>query len=161
MPKVAFSIFFWLLLLMTTPSQAQDQFDPSQKLGDLIFLALDHGVDSIRQGGPLVPFAISDTQGQRNLDRFVAEPYEKAVAETKASIAKLPPQADLYAIAYDGFVTVGGKKYDAIIVHGAERGKGKAYLLAQRYIPAKNGKRLETVGNPAFIGREESLFRKP
>ena len=144
---------------MTTPSEAQSQFDSSQPLEDLIFLALDHGVDSIRQGGPLVPFAMSDTQGKRSLNRFVAEPYEKAVAETKASIAKLPPQANLYVIAYDGFITLGGKKYDAIIVHGAERGKGKAYLFAQRYIPAKDGTPFEAVGNPAFVAREDALFR--
>ena len=160
MPKAAFSILFLgALLLMTTPSEAQDQFDPSQPLGDLIFLALDHGVDSIRQGGPLVPFAISDTHGKRSLNRFVTEPYEKAVSETRASIAKLPPQAHLYAIAYEGFISVDGKKYDAIIVHGAERGKGKAYLLGQRYVPAKGGKLLEAVGNPAFVGLEDALFR--
>ena len=159
MPKAAFSILLGLLFLMTTSSKAQSQFDPSQPLGDLIFLALDHGVNSIREGGPLVPFAMSNTQGKASLNRFVAEPYEKAIAETKASIAKLPPQANLYAIAYDGFITVGGKKYDAIIVHGAERGNGKAYLLAQRYIPAKEGKPLETVGNPDFVGREDALFR--
>jgi hypothetical protein len=159
MLKAASSIILGLLLLMTTPSEAQSQFDPSQPLGDLIFLALDHGVDSIRQGGPLVPFAISGTQGKRSLKRFVAEPYEKAVTETKASIAKLPPQANLYAIAYGGYITVGGKMYDAIIVHGAERGNGKAYLLAQRYIPAKERTPFETVGNPAFVGREDALFR--
>ncbi|HWV19045.1 MAG TPA: hypothetical protein VNZ68_10770 [Rhodocyclaceae bacterium] len=144
---------------MSSPSEAQNKFDPSQPLGDLIFLALDHGVDSIRKGGPLVPFVMSETQGKRNLSRFVTEPYEKAVTEAKASIAKLPPQTDRYAIAYDGFITIEGKKYDAIIVHGAERGKEKAYLLAQRYVPSAAGKTLETIGNPAFIGKEDALLR--
>jgi len=158
MLKTVISICSSLLLLVSTPSGAQDKFDTSKTLGDLMVFALDHGIDSIRQGGPLVPFAMSESNGKRSLNRFVAEPYEKAVAETKASIAKLPQQARIYAIAYDGFVTVSGKKYDAIIVHGAEREKGKAYLLAQRHVPSTNGKPLETVGNLAYIGRENALF---
>jgi hypothetical protein len=161
MLKVISSIFAGLILLMSTSTEAQNQFDASPKLGDLIFLALDHGVDSIRQGGPLVPFIMTDTDGKRSFNRFVAEPYEKAVAEAKAAATKLPPQSHLYALAYDGFITVGGKKYDAIIVHGAERGQGNAYLLAQRYVPASNGKPLESIGNPAFIGRENALFQNP
>ncbi len=147
------------LLLMTSPLRAEDQFDPSLTLGDLLFAALDHGVNSVREGGPLVPFVMAEAEGKLSLKRFVAEPYEKAVAEAKASVPNLPEQTNLYAIVYDGFVTVSGKKYDAIIVHGAERGKGEAYLLAQRYIPARSGEVLELVGNPAFIGREHDLFK--
>ncbi len=106
-----------------------------------------------------MPFVIAEAEGKRSLKRLVAEPYEKAVAEAKVSVPTLPEKAILYAIVYDGFVTVSGRKYDAIIVHGAERGKGEAYLLAQRYIPARNGEALELIGNPAFIGREHALFK--
>jgi hypothetical protein len=159
--KLISSIFAGLILLLSTSIEAQEKFDPSQSLGDLIFLALDHGVDSIRQGGPLVPFTMIDVDGGRTLSRFVAEPYEKAVAEAKEAAKKLPLKSNLYVLAYDGFIAVKGKKYDAIIVHGAERGKGNAYLLAQRYSPAKDGKPLELIGNPAFIGRENALFQNP
>ncbi len=143
---------------MSTSSESQDKFDPSQSLGDLIFLAIDHGIDSIREGGSLVPFTMIEVDGKRTLSRFVAEPYEKAVGEARAAIKKMPPKSNLYVLAYDGFITVEGKKYDAIIVHGAERGKGNAYLLAQRYLSARNGKPLEPIGNSAFIGRERALF---
>ena len=144
---------------MPLSAQAQDQYNPSKTLEDLMFLALDHGIDSIREGGPLIPFLISEQGGKRQLQRFVAEPYEKAVAETKKAALNLPHQTTMYAFAYDGFVTLKGKKYDAIIVQGAERDKGMAYLLAQRYTPAKNGNFLKTIGNPAFLGREDALFK--
>ena len=133
----------------------------SKELADLLFFALDHGVNSIREGGVLVPFVVSDTGGKRKLDRFVSDPYEHALSDAKTAVSKLPSVVSRYALAYDGFITVEGKKYDAIIINGAEREKGNATLLAQRYLPAvEGGKRLELVGNPAFIGRESTLFAK-
>jgi len=157
MRKLIASLFVGLGMLPPAPSPAQP-IEASQRLGDLLFLALDHGVDSVRQGGPLVPFVIAEVDGKRSIDRFVAEPYEMAVAEARMAASKLSRQSSIYALAYDGFVTIGGDKYDAIIVHGAERGNGKAYLLAQRYVPAKDGKSLEVLGNPVLVGREDALF---
>jgi hypothetical protein len=144
---------------MVSSSAAEDTFDPSARLGDLMFFALDHGIASIDNGGHLVPFVASEAGGVRRLDRIAAEPYERAMAEARTFASKLASSVTVYAIAYDGFITVDGNKYDAIIVHGAERGKGDAYLLAQRYRPAKAGSPIEAIGNPAYLGREPSPLR--
>ena len=139
-------------------ANAENQFDASEFLEGLMFLALDHGVYSRRDGGAIVPFVMTVTDGKRELHRFVAEPYEVGVAHAKAFASKLSLQTNVYAVAYDGYVTLGTTKHDAIVVTGAERGKGKGYLLAQRYISTEDTKSIESVGNPIYLGREDALF---
>jgi hypothetical protein len=55
----------------STPQQPQ----MSQRLADIAFFALDHGIYSIQDGdGPLVPFVMSEqADGKRRLDRYVSE----------------------------------------------------------------------------------------
>jgi hypothetical protein len=126
-----------------------------------MFLALDHGINSIQEGGPLIPFVVTEEGRKRMLQRFGAQPYEQAVAEARAAVARLSPQVTRYALAYDGYLTQQGTKADAVIVQGAERNAGMAYLLAQRYVPKAAGQQMETVGNAAYLGREALLFMEP
>ena len=42
----------------------------SQELIDVAFAALDHGIDSVREGGPLIPFVMSETGSERTLTRY-------------------------------------------------------------------------------------------
>ena len=148
-----------ICLVMPSSSTAQSRLDASERLSDLAFLALDHGISSIEKSGPLVPFVVTEGSGERQIHRFVAEPYEESVAKARAYCATLAPSIAAYALAYDGYITLGGVKYDAIIVHAAERGGGDAYLVAQRYKPTTAGNPLAPIGNAAYLGREATLFR--
>ena len=159
MAQIIASVIACLYLAMSSSAPAQGKLDASDRLSNLLFLALDHGIASIDNGaGPLVPFVIAEASGNRKISRFVADPYERSVAEARSYASTLAPDVTLYAIAYDGYITVEGIKYDAIIVQGAERGKGEAYLIAQRYRLSKSGA-LEKVANTAYLGREPTLFR--
>jgi hypothetical protein len=54
--------------------------EPSPKLMDVIFLALDHGIESVKSsGGPLIPFVVTEGS-ERKLDVFVLEQLEEALA---------------------------------------------------------------------------------
>lgn len=101
---------------------------------------------------------MTEADGKRGLERFVAQPCEQAVAKAREAASKLPPQVIRYAIPYDGFTTVDGKKFDAGIVHGADRTAGKACLLAQRYTPKSPVQPTQPIGNAVFLGREPALF---
>lgn len=134
--------------------------EPNPKLMDVIFLALDHGVDSVRASdGPLTPFAVTEGS-KRELTRFAAEQLEEAVARARAFVAQASLETSFYAIAHDGYITVEGQKFDAILVEGGERGTPKALLFAQRYAPKKGffGK-FKTLGNAAFIGEAENRLK--
>jgi len=133
----------------------------TQQFADLLFLALDHGVDSVRaSGGPLTPFFIAYEQdGKRQLHRFAAERLEEGQQRAREAIAALPPSVTAYALAYDGFITVQGTKIDAILVEASERGRPAGVRMAQRYTPKKFLRSFQTVGNPALLGECETLIR--
>ena len=134
--------------------------EQNPKLMDLIFLALNHGIEIVKSsGGPLIPFVI--TEGvERKLDVFALEQLEEALARAREFVDKANPEINFYAIAHDGYLTVNEVKSDAILVEGGERGSSKALLFAQRY-ELKKGffSRFKTVGNPAFIGETENRLK--
>jgi hypothetical protein len=136
----------------------EDVFDGSSALRSLLMEAIELGIRSVRPGQALVPFALIEAEGRRGINRYASEPYEKGVQEAKAELSKAPPQVTLYAIAYEGFVTLDGEEHDAVIVHAGERGKGRGYLLAQRYSPPTDAKPAERVGNATILMREDSLL---
>jgi len=137
-----------------------EQIEMSQQFADLVFLALDHGIDSVRaSGGPLIPFVVFEQEGTRELRRFVAERLEHSLQKAREDIAAFPPSVTAYAIAYDGFLTVQGTKFDAILVEASERGRPVGVRMAQRYTPKKLLRSFQTVGNPALLGECETLLR--
>jgi len=76
--------------------------ESNPKLMDVIFLALDHGIESVKSsGGPLIPFVV--TEGlEWKLDVFVLEQLEEAVAKAREFVDKANPEIIFYAIAHDG-----------------------------------------------------------
>ena len=150
----------------STPQQPQ----MSQRLADIAFFALDHGIYSIQDGeGPLIPFVISEkADGKRKLDRYVSEAnvggeagwvLEESLAQARLAVSKLPSSVTAYAIAHDGYITIQGTKYDAILVEASERGRAGAVIMAQRYIPKTAQQSFQRVGNPALLREEESRLR--
>jgi hypothetical protein len=132
----------------------------SEKFADLVFLALDHGVDSVRaSGGPLTPFIVVEQDGKRELHRFATERLEQGQQRAREAVAALPSNATAYALAYDGYITVQGTKFDAILVEASERGRPAGVRMAQRYTPKKFLRSFQTVGNPALLGECEGLLR--
>lgn len=131
---------------------------PSESLAALMFLALDHGVDSVRGGGPLIPFLMTEGR-EKKLQRFVTERIEQGLAKAQQAASSLNATTSSYAIAYDGYITVEGAKYDAIMVEAAERGATTGFLFAQRYKPKKGFfSRFKTIGNAAFLGEATQRF---
>ncbi len=137
-----------------------EKFSPSVPFADLFFFALDHGIRSIEDGGgPLISFAVVvDTKGHRNLHRFVTEQLEDGVKSARKYVADHEDELQMYAIAWDGFVTVEGKRTDAILVEAGDRGETKGVLFCQRYVPGNGSTKLERIGNPGLIGRPENLL---
>ena len=57
---------------------------------NLVFLALDHGIESVRGGGPSIPFVVAETAGERHLQRFVANTLEERLHHARAAASALP-----------------------------------------------------------------------
>ena len=133
-----------------------NNFSPSQAFADFFFFAIDHGFASVEDGGgPLIPFTmLVDPAGQKKLTRFAMDKLEDGVEAAKNSVASTGAIA-MYAIAWDGFITLEGRKWDAICVEAGEAQSEFGVLLCQRYTTAKKGLLRRTrsvrVGNPAVI----------
>jgi hypothetical protein len=139
-------------------------FSPSREFSEFFFLAIDHGFGSIEGGGgPLVPFTmVVEASGRKQLTRFVTDRLEDGVEKAKSSITS-SQSLSMYAIAWDGFITLEGRKWDAILVEAGEASQDFGVLFSQRYVVGKKRLfrpgRCERVGNPALIGRAHSRLR--
>ena len=123
---------------------------------ELVFVALDHGIDSVTEGGPLIPFALTETSDGRELTRFAPGTLEAGQALAREHVRAAG--VDRAAIAYDGYLTVERDRNDAIFVEAQERGQSDSVVFAQRYRPGGRFKKFTTIGNAAFVERGESLF---
>lgn len=128
------------------------------QFAELVFLALDHGIDSLRNGGSLIPLVFYDGPEGRQLHRFLTGDLEASVRPAREHIATRPADVTAYALAYDGHVTLDGQKQDAVLVEASERGRGAGVFMAQRYMPKRFLRRLRVVGNPVLIGECETLL---
>ncbi len=130
----------------------------SEKFADLVFFALDHGINSIAEDGPLIPFIVYDKEGKRSLHRYSADTLEESLNQARLAASRLPMDVFACAIAYDGNVLLKNAKYDAIIVEGTERGKLSGIKLAQRYSPKALLRKFAKVGNPLDLGECKSVL---
>ena len=102
----------------------------TEALATLAFVALDHGIESVREGGPLIPFAIHEgLDGERNLTRFVAEREKEGEARAR-EFARQNIADGRVAIAWDGYLTVDGDRADAILVEAPWRAERPVRALA-------------------------------
>jgi len=130
-------------------------FDPASlptELTELAFKALDHAYESVEaSGGPLVPFAMVETDGSIALTRFAGD-LEKGHDEARA-LVRGSTDAERGAVAWDGYVTHGGKRADAVMTQASELPSGASVLMAQRYeVKGRIRKQVIRLGNPVLIG---------
>jgi len=127
---------------------------------EFIFLGLDHGINSIKDGGgPLVPFIMTKTDEKKQLTRMLTDQLEEGVAEAEKFLKTLDPKPKLGLIAFDGFTTFKGEKCDAIIVRSFDYSENEGLIFAQRYLFKKEGVGIEPYGNSALVGFEENILK--
>jgi len=131
-------------------------------LNDLLFLVFDHAVASIKDsGGPLIPFSIvEDAVGAKVLTRYAADRLEESEAQGKKKIEEAKKSIVRYALAWDGFVTIKGKKWDAILVEAGDKVCESGLLLCQRYEKKElTQNSMELVGNPCLLEKPPSRIK--
>jgi hypothetical protein len=103
-------------------------------------------------GSPMSPFSLRlDTSARRPQDarldftRCQAEYLEDGLEQARAGVAAAPPGVTMYAVAWDGYATVGGQRSDAILVEAGTADSPQAVVLARRYL-------IEGPGQVALVG---------
>lgn len=142
-----------------TREEATQLMQSNANFADLVFFSLDHGIASIEDGsGPLIPFVVEQSGGEKKLNRFMADHLEECIASARHHIASLGSSVSAFAFAHDGYCTLEGTKYDAIFVEAELRSHPGTIIMAQRYKPKSDGQRFERIGNAAFLGVKPSSF---
>jgi hypothetical protein len=138
------------------------EYQIPEKLLDLAFLALDHGFNSIKDGksGILIPFVMFEHGDERSLNRYVADTAQESVERAFAAIPSLPLDTTRYAVAFEGYITLEGRRWDAVIVEAGETGFSQGETFALRYQKKKGlfARGYESVGNPIHLGPAEQRF---
>ena len=126
-----------------------------------MIFALEHGVASIqiKGKGPLVPFVVTETKGEKEKHRFFTQHIEDGLSEA-VRFVKDDEKCDFAALVYDAFLPMDDKNFNAVIVRGYDRSDNMGYALGQRYIPAKFFSFFKLSGGKIFLGNADPLLKK-
>ncbi len=139
-----------------------DEFNPSEDLARLLSDALDHAIDMVARGcSPFMPFAmVEPLEGQGEPMAFAVTPPDEPVDYARGILDSKAAETRMYALAWDGFLTVDGERTDAVFVEAADRSNDRAVVVAERYRPTRKGllrkRSCELVGDPIVVERPPS-----
>lgn len=140
----------------------------SETLAELIECALEHGVDSVSTGEPLIPFVMyDDTAGERQLQRHFAPTDDGQGIDLDASVASakkfangLAGKAFRATVVVDGRIAdpTDGQKRDCLLAFGYEDGEPEQVILGQIYFPAKGLRKFSIRENLVLLGTEAPMW---
>jgi hypothetical protein len=93
----------------------------------------------LSKGELLVPLAIVEKNGQRQLLRFEAPTQEQAIAAGKAALAQRQPQLDAWAFVRQGVFTEGARKMDVLSIDAWANGMARPITFVQPFSPYSSG----------------------
>ena len=96
-------------------------------------------VSDLPKGDLLVPLAIIEKNGERELLRFEAETQAQAITNGKATVAKRQADADAWAFAREGQFKEGDKYVDVISIDVWAKGMAAPITFVQPFQPFSTG----------------------
>jgi hypothetical protein len=96
-------------------------------------------VSDLPAGELLVPLAVVEKDGRRQLLRFEARTQEEAIAQAKAALAQRQAELDAWALAREGVMSRGAGKVDVLSVDAWAKGMGQPITFVQEFIPYSSG----------------------
>jgi hypothetical protein len=132
-----------------------------KKLVDLMRFGLEHGIENIRiKGkGPLVPFVVTEANGEKEVTRFFTARLEDGLSEAIRYL-KDEKKSHFAVLVYDAFLPMEGQNFNAVIARGYDRTDTVGYALGQRYIPAKFFTFFKLAGSKVYLGNADPLLIK-
>jgi hypothetical protein len=132
---------------------ARDPFDGDEGFERLVLTALDHATSCLAgDEGPLLPFAMIVDEGERVVRHFVSKGYEQTLDGALAFAGH--GDYEFWAVAWDGYMTVEGRRTEAVFVRAGAEDHADSVLFALRYERPPPSRRLERIGDPVYLGSE-------
>jgi hypothetical protein len=141
------------------PKTGLRELDEDPKLFDLLGHVLGLAVKEVAQTGSLSPFAILETHtSDRLVQGFRTPRLEIGYEEARRAVLAAPQEAKRYALAWLGYITREGVRYEGILVGGGERGEERGAAIGQRYKQRPPDVKYEPIGNAMLLGPDQNLL---
>lgn len=125
---------------------------------DLVRSAINLAIQCVETGETLIPFLMTESDPGAIIT-IVADSADESLAIAQKNVDGFDARTKAYAFAYDGFISMEGKRSDAIYVEASYVGSGRVYVFAQRYAPTQPDKPLTRIGNWAYLQQNEPRLR--
>jgi len=96
-------------------------------------------ISDLPKGALLVPLAIVEKSGQRQLLRFEAQTQDQAIADGKTTLAKRQHEFDAWAFGREGLMQEARGKVDVLTVDAWATGMTRPITFVQRFSPYSSG----------------------
>jgi len=113
--------------------------DPLILLAGFVLAHAAWSISDLPKGELLVPLAIVEKNGQRQLLRFEAQTQEQAIAEGKTTLTNRQPELDAWAFGREGLMPEGTGKVDVLTVDAWAKGMARPITFVQRFSPYSSG----------------------
>ncbi len=130
--------------------------------GELAFDEIDQAMeDAAPAPAGFIPFAlVQSDDGSRTMLRFIDDDGTSptvagGVAVGRQALQSVDESTQCVALAWDGYLTYGEDRTEAVFVEGYELGRPAGVLLAQRY--ERRAGSLSRIGNPLLCEEPEPL----
>lgn len=124
--------------------------EPLLKLAGFVFAHATWCLSDLPQGDLLVPLAIVEMSGQRQLWRFEADTQDQAIAKGKATLAQRENMLDAWAFAREGRIEVADGDGDVLTVEAKASGMVASVVFVQRFQPFAKGV-FKLIGQPMVV----------
>lgn len=120
--------------------------------------ALDLAIaEVIETRAALVPFVVSAQGGERRMHRFET-PYSGQSTAAARYFLRSSADLDQAVLVWDGYVTVAGRRVDAVIAETYTAGAESSEVTARRYRPARLFSAPLALGETLHVGEGHPLF---
>lgn len=119
--------------------------------------AIDYAVSALSAADPLVPFAMTWRDNETYVERFMQGAYDDSIEMAMRFVNDADEGISSYAVVWNGYVDIDGKKHDAVVAEVGDRASSNAIQLAQPYQVNADGP-VSPKGELLALGHAENLL---
>jgi hypothetical protein len=143
---------------LDSPKTGLPELDESPKLLKLMLFALNEACKEIARTGGQTPLAVIETPAGQFIQGFKGKRLEFEYEEARQALLTAPSEAERYALAWAGYLTLQGVRYETVMIGGGERGKPRGATMGLRYKQQLPEVRFQPIGNPKILGPGDNLL---
>ena len=119
--------------------------------------AIDFALSSLVASDPLAPFAMTWRDDGSFIENFKTAAYDDSIEMAMRYISNLSEGVSGYAVVWNGYVEIDGKKRDAVIAEVGDRHSLHSIQVAQPYAESRDGSMVAD-GEILAIGESDNLL---